>query len=164
MAAATGFPSDETINEILESHGVRWHGENVAGLSFLGNGKARQSWDRFAAKGMNGYWDRIGRVNKTVSGTEWLLVKKYGTMSDCNAKALGFSCSPRGVIRTKACNDLEYRISTIEFLRHKGVCCRMLLLFPGGDKNEAVAKSEVNRIGVWSNPKIKNRVFFFHCS
>jgi hypothetical protein len=65
------FPSDQNIYAVLESHGIRWQGEHVSGFSFPGNGKARQSWDRFAAKGMNGYRDRIGRVRKTPSGTEW---------------------------------------------------------------------------------------------
>jgi len=139
----------------MNSYGIDWHDYDVEGLSFLGKGKGKESWDRFSKKGVSIKWDRIGRVKKNKNGREWLLVKKYKSHKECMSKISGISCSPSGRVSSTQCSDLQFRINIIEFLRVKGICCRMLLVFSFKDTIE----DELTKTGVWNNGKTKNRVF-----
>ncbi len=157
--AATAFPSDASINKLMSSYGIQWHKEDVNGLSFLGAGKARESWERFAKKGASFQWDRIGRIRKTQSGTEWLLVKRYNISEECAELTQGLSCTNTGRIQFATCTSLTCCINIIEFLRIKGVCCRLLLVLPSDTTQKQAIENELDATGVWEKGKIKNRVF-----
>lgn len=150
------YPPDKKINEVLSSHGVNWQSSDVSGLSFLGDGRAKDSWKNYSSD-IRVVWDRIGRVWKTRSGTEWLLEKRYHLMDEwlTSAKALSFENTIEPQVFDST--DLHSRVSIIEFLRTKAVCCRMLFVYPSAFSE--MVKSEINRIGVFQNPKIKMRVF-----
>lgn len=152
------YPSDTQINKVLSSYGIKWQSSDVRGLSFLGNGRAKESWGNYASD-IPILWDRIGRVRKTKSGTEWLLTTRYLKLDEClaPAKALTFSKSREpGIIDS---TDLHSRVSILEFLRSKIVCCRLLLVCSSKDNLPERVKSELAKIGAYQNSKIKDRIF-----
>jgi len=150
------LPPDEKINAALSAYGITWKESNVKGLSFLRGGNAKERWEQIS---LPITWDRVGRIRKTRSGTEWLLAKRYLSFEECIAPAKAMRFRSYGQIDLVDSTELSSRLSMVEFMRMHSVCCRSVFVFPEGNEMERQIQAELCRIGLHENGRIKNRVF-----
>ena len=151
--------SDRPVLQACESFAVNWNPEKHAGLSFLRPGKARERWSRLEKLGVSLAWSRVGRINKTRHGWEWLMVMEYGSLGAATRQVPSFAFDDDGESIVNQSMDCVARMRTIEFLRRNNTCCRLLFDTRRAGSQAELINELIDGQSLRHIPKIKNRVF-----
>ncbi len=161
---------DHQLLTSLGAGDIKWKGESVQDLEFLGSGKAKRAWKELKTDQLGGLvWNRIGRAKMTAAGWEWLLVKAYSSKGELVGEPHLRAVS-EAIVETVAADfpqfptldDVGVRLATMRFLRSNGVCCRLLLILEASDNFPESCCGSVAQ-GILDHcsaiPAIRNRVF-----